>query len=175
MKRPLLLLSVFGPIALAGLVLSVATHVAALRNHDGPLGGFAYLLHFGVFVVWFPAITAGKRLAGQAKDVFKAALELLPAWARYANYALFAYMIVNFLMFLRRTGNPEQGVRDAMSPSAARGFSGHWMFFYAAALTMLYAGWKAAGRARRCPNGHPVDDVAVFCETCGGRVSQLTG
>ena len=167
------LLYIFGPLALAGLVLSVATHIAALMGKSGPLGDSVGILHFGIFIVWIPAVIVAKGLTRGLKrsDFWKAVLRGVPVWVRYAMYGLFAYTFVNFVIFIGLGGSSERHATEGMSPETARGFSGHWMLFYAAALAILYSASNVSDRDRQCPNGHRVDALAAVCETCGGRVS----
>jgi hypothetical protein len=61
-----------------------------------------------------------------------------------------------------------------MSPAVVRGFSGHLMAFYSAAMAVLYsAGLMPAPemQGRKCSNGHSVGRYAQFCELCGQPVA----
>ena len=62
----------------AGLVLSVISHICALRGVAGPLGDLTWLLHIGIFIVWLPAILAVQRLSGNVprRDLWKAAFHV---------------------------------------------------------------------------------------------------
>jgi len=89
-------------------------------------------------------------------------------------YVFFAYSMVNFLLFLAATfAEPLAGSSGSGTPPAVfRGFSGHWMAFYSAALGILYSAMRAGERGvePRCPKGHPVSPFARFCEECGERL-----
>jgi hypothetical protein len=130
-------------IAAAGFVLSLAAHVMALAGIKLPGGGLVWLLHLGVFVVWFPAIVFGNRkfkTLDRKADWLKT-LEPCPAWMRRILKLAFAYAIVNFILFFGTTiGQPKP--TGAAPPSVIRGFSGHWMVFYWAAFVILYASIK---------------------------------
>ncbi|HEV7243341.1 MAG TPA: hypothetical protein VGQ36_29215 [Thermoanaerobaculia bacterium] len=157
---------IFGPLALAGLLLSVATHVAALTGRSGPLGDFSMVLHVGIFVVWIPAVFLAKDLARGSKsaDLWKQTLRGAPAWVRYANQALFIYTAVNFFIFIGLADKNTPG--GGMSAADVRGFSGHWMLFYATALSILYSASNIPDRERTCPHGHPIGPRAGICLTC---------
>jgi len=66
---------------------------------------------------------------------------------KYGLFITIAYAIVNFAIFLF---TPAKSAGSAnMSPEAVRGFSGHWMALYWAALTLLYADAKTASTVER--------------------------
>jgi hypothetical protein len=169
------ILSFFAILSGVGLVLSMASHAAALFGAQGPLGDFAFVLHIGIFVVWIPAILAAHRLVQNArwKDFWKAALRGCPGWMTYMTYGLAGYAVFNFAVFAMAT--PTTGQAGPMSPEVVRGFSGHWMAFYSAALAILYSAanmWDQS-RERHCPNGHEVQPLARFCDQCGQPVGSL--
>ena len=57
-------------------------------------------------------------------------------WIRYMVYRFGGYTMLNFPVFVFQA---PQGSRGANPPGVVwRGFSGHWMFFYSAALASLY-------------------------------------
>jgi hypothetical protein len=62
-----------------------------------------------------------------------------------------------------------------MPPEVVRGFSGHWMAVYSAALAILWSAVKLwdENEEQRCPNGHEVRPLAKFCDECGHPVGQL--
>jgi len=108
----------------AGLVLSVISHVCALRGIAGPLGDQTWLLHIGIFIVWLPAILAAHRLSRNVprRDLWKAALRGCRGWMRYGVYGLFGYAMINFLIFTQAAGK-HQGT-GPMPPDVVRGFFG---------------------------------------------------
>jgi hypothetical protein len=125
------------------------------------------MLHVGVFVVWFPAVFVSQRLVGNVgrKDFWKVVLKGSPDWMRYLVYGFFGYAVVNFLFFMTKAPKGGGGV----NPPAVvwRGFSGHWMAFYSAALAILYSAAHAQANGSRCVNGHLVSGTASYCERCG--------
>jgi hypothetical protein len=165
-----------------GLGLSVVSHVCALAGVDGPLGDLTFGLHIGIFVVWLPTIWFSRKLVGDnvpRSDAWKASLRGCPPWMRYALYGLFGYAILNFAAFFvfnvasgpagRRSGGP-------MPPSVVRGFSGHWMMFYAAAFAVTYSYLRVGSQPQpRCVNGHEIGPLAKFCEQCGAPASTPHG
>ena len=128
-------------LALIGLVLSFVAHLAALLGLPQPLGVATFGLHAGIFVVWIPAIIVGQRLVNgcQPDDYWKATLRGCRPWMRWLAWGIFAYAILNFLTFLPFA--PGKGQRNGPQPPAIviRGFSGHWMAFYAMAAAVLYS------------------------------------
>jgi len=149
----------------AGLVLSVISHICALRGVAGPLGDLTWLLHIGIFIVWLPAILAVQRLSGNVprRDLWQAALRGCPGWMRYGMYGLFGYAMINFLIFAQAAGK-HQGT-GPMPPDVVRGFSGHWMVFYGAAFAILhsYIHLRGQNTIRKCAAGHEVvsDQVSI--------------
>ena len=132
------LLLPFIVLSATGFLLSVVAHVASLLGVTLPGGKLVWALHIGIFVVWFPVIlvsyrrNGGRVLGNLSKNAFSG----WPKWVRYAAYGLFAYGIVNFILFIITTGSGPQPEGDA-PPSIIRGFSGHWMIFYGAAFVTL--------------------------------------
>jgi hypothetical protein len=162
-------------LAAIGLALSFYTHTRALFGLPVPWGGSVWLLHVGIFVVWFPAVLVAQRLVRHSsqKDFWKVALLGCPGWMRATGIVLFAYAILNFLYFILLA---ERGMQ-AGEGSTIRGFSGHWLIFYGAAFAILYS-----ARARpdllegfKCPNGHDADPLAQFCSSCGARIARAAG
>ncbi|HEY4360725.1 MAG TPA: hypothetical protein VGN17_07135 [Bryobacteraceae bacterium] len=156
-----------------GLILSFLSHVAALSGAQGPLGTRTFWLHIGVFIVWIPTVLVSKRMTAgfDQKDFWKAVLRGCPSWARYVVGGFFAYALVNFILAL--TNAPPKGSGPGgMPPSVVRGFSGHWMAFYSAAMAVLYSAAHVPElRPRTCSNGHAVGPQAQFCENCGQPVA----
>jgi hypothetical protein len=156
-----------------GLGLSLFSHVCALAGIDGPLGDMTWGLHIGIFVVWLPAVLFSRTLGRNASqhDFWKVILRGCPPWMRYAFYGLFAYAFVNFAAFILMPNRATQGSGGSTPPSVVRGFSGHWMLFYAAAFVVAYSYARVRSqRDPRCPNGHQVSPLAKFCEQCGAAV-----
>jgi hypothetical protein len=147
-----------------GLALSVVVHLTAVAGIPNPLGGAAWILHPGIFVVWLPAVLASRALTRDAKqgDFWRVVLPGCPPRMRYLVYGFLGYAVVNFAMFILGL----YGDRDDQFASL-RGFSGHWMVFYVAALAMLSSYVRADTAVRRCVNGHSVSPTANYCEICG--------
>lgn len=163
----------FAALAGIGLVLSLAVHLSALAG-DALFGNAAFALHAGVFVVWIPTVIIARRTTRDfnSKDFWKAALRGCPAWMKWLTYGFFAYALVNFAYFLLTSaiasGHPSRPPQAAM----LRGFSGHWMAFYSAAMSVVYSSTRIPSHdaGRRCVQGHPVGPLANFCEQCGSPV-----
>lgn len=159
----------FALLAALGLALSLLSHIAALLGSQGPLGDYAWILHIGIFVVWLPAVLVANRLTAgcERKDFWKAALRGCPPWMKYLAGAFFLYALINFVTFIANA--PPKAGSGAMPPSVVRGFSGHWMAFYSAAMAVLYsaAHVKESDAAHCCANGHTVRALAKFCDQCG--------
>lgn len=154
----------------AGLILSVFVHLMALTGQDPGWGGAVWGLHIGIFAVWIPTVLISQRQMRHAKrsDFWKIAMQGSPAWMRYMTMGLFAYAIVNFIIFIASTAGKPESTGSEITPAALRGFSGHWMIFYSAALSILYSAHRLGDRIDpKCPNGHPLSPLAKFCDQCG--------
>ncbi len=166
--RPVLL--AFAAVAAIGLILSVASHLAALLGMAGPLGDHAPVLHVGIFVVWLPTVLVANAMGGGRRPGWSEVLRGCPPWMKYIVSVSASYAVVNFILFLLSA--PPKTAANGMPPSVVRGFSGHWMVFYSAAMAVLYSGAQTRERERRCRNGHLVSSEARFCEECGQAVDE---
>ena len=151
----------FMVLALVGFLASLIVHIAAWLGLKFPFEVFG--LHFGIFVVWLPAMLASYRLSGGVRgfDYYRYVLRGCPKWMRWAVYGLFAYAFVVFFSgFLGiLTGTPIE-----------RLFSGHWMLFYFFAFATLYSAIHA--KDFRCANGHKLIPGARFCPQCGAPLAR---
>lgn len=170
-----ILLTPFIVLAAIGLVLSLIGHGCALLGLPQPLGGAAWGLHIGIFVVWLPTVLVMTRLVRdfKQKDFWKAALRGCPNWMRWMTYGFFIYAIINFFItFVAAVPAGQQAPNAPAPPIVFRAFSGHWMAFYSMAIAIMCSAVVVSERdpARRCPNGHPVSPSAEFCENCGAKI-----
>jgi hypothetical protein len=172
-------------LAVVGLVLSIIAHGAALLELPQPLGPFAWALHIGVFVVWIPACMLSARMASDVSQLsrlgessrnhqptMEESFPGCPAWMVWLVGSFFIYAIGNFLTFLAQAPPKGQAQGVDAPPIVFRGFSGHWMVFYSAAMAMLYSsmmmGRSRSRRSRRtCRNGHTLHRTAAYCPICG--------
>jgi hypothetical protein len=161
----------FVALSAIGLVVSLWVHLGAIMGRSVP--SFFWMLHVGILVVWLPAVLVAQRLVGNVnrKDFWKVILKGSPDWMRYMVYAFFSYDLVNFLLFMGKAPSGGSGVNPPAS--VWRGFSGHWMAFYSAALAVLYSAAHVADTAPRCANGHLVSPNAVYCARCGQPVMRV--
>ena len=154
-----------------GLVLSLIVHASSLLGLPSPLGELSWSLHIGVFVVWIPAIWVSQTLVKgfDQKDFWKATLRGGPKWMKWMTYAFGYYAMANFAYFFWQTSGNEFPSEGGTPNEIYRGFSGHWMAFYSAALAILYSAMNVdlADRRRRCVAGHPAPPLAKFCPECG--------
>jgi len=156
---------VFVWLSAIGLVVSLWVHIGAIMGRS--VSSLFWILHVGIFVVWIPTVLVAQRLVGSTsrRDFWKVVLKGSPDWMRYMVYAFFAYAFVNFLLFMR---NAPSGSSGANPPASVwRGFSGHWMAGYSAALAVLYSAAKIADASPRCINGHVAAPNALYCTRCG--------
>lgn len=161
---------VFVVFSAVGLIVSLWVHLGAVMGRRVVPEAFFWILHVGIFVVWFPAVLVAKQRVGnlQRKEFWKAVLQGSPEWMRYMVYGFLGYAVINFTLFMFQAPT---GGGDANPPAIVwRGFSGHWMAFYSAALAILYSAASENKTARRCVNGHPVLTNANFCSRCGQSV-----
>lgn len=177
--KPVLALSVFG------LVASVLLHVTALLGYDLGLGASVFALHFGVFVVWFPVMLfAGKMVRGRRTSMWdvggfmswKHMFSGCPAWMVHFLYVLFAYVMLNFFLFMQTATHTMSGAADT-SPQVLRGFSGHWLLFYYVAFAIA---WSAMMKPELlgdavCQKGHKALPGDKFCSECGSAVAMKRG
>ena len=158
-------------ISAVGFVLSLWVHFGAVAGRRVAPAPFFWILHMGIFVVWFPAVMVAQRQVGSLnrKDFWKVILKDSPDWVKYLVYGFFAYAVINFMYFFTQapSGHSEGGDPPAM---VWRGFSGHWMVFYLSALAILYSTTRQSAGTLRCTNGHPVPANANFCSRCGQSV-----
>jgi hypothetical protein len=164
---------VFVSLSVIGLVVSLWVHLGAATGRHLAPGAFFWVLHVGIFVVWFPAVFVAQRLVGNLNrgDFWKVVLKDSPDWMRYMVYGFLAYALVNFMFFLTQAPTRSSG---ANPPAEVwRGFSGHWMAFYSAALAILYSAARNVDKSPRCANGHIVSPRANYCTRCGQSVVSL--
>jgi hypothetical protein len=91
---------------------------------------------------------------------------------RRTTYAVFGYAIFNFILFIGR-GSNEPASPGSVPSEVVRGFSGHWMAFFAVAAVLLYSSARAGDvdDRRRCLQGHSVREGMKFCGECGSPVT----
>jgi hypothetical protein len=158
---------VFIGLSAVGFVLSLWIHFGAVAGRRVAPAEFFWILHIGIFAVWFPAVMVAQRQAGnlKRKDFWKIVLKGTPDWVRYLVYGFLGYAVVNFMIFFQA---PTERNGGANPPAMVwRLFSGHWMVFYLAALAILYSAARQDGERVRCVNGHAVQTTANFCTRCG--------
>ena len=150
-------------VAILGLCLSVAVHVATFCGID-PQQVFpaVWMLHVGIFAIWFPAILFTNRRIGSLprREQGAARMRGTPRMMRAVLGPLFAYTAFNFFftIFVLQGGHSPT-IRDstfALQDSGrivraltereyhryrayeVRTFSGPWILFYFAGMAMLY-------------------------------------
>ena len=122
----------------AGLIVSLWVHIAALRGERVVPEAFFFGLHLGCIVIWFPtAIVAREFTKDAARKDWKVALRYAPDWMRYMVYGFGAYALLNFALFMM--SSPPSHTNGNPPASIWRGFSGHWMALYSAAMAVLYS------------------------------------
>jgi len=162
----------FVALSAIGLGLSLWVHFGAVLGRQVAPSEYFWMLHAGIFVVWFPAVLVAQKRIGitRGRDSWKVAIQGAPKWMNYMVSVFFAYAMINFVvfMFIAPTGK-QHG--PSTPPEVWRGFSGHWMLFYSAALAMLYAAARTDSTGARCVNGHPMPANTIICPQCGQPVS----
>jgi hypothetical protein len=150
-----------------GLAVSLWVHFGAVMGRRVAPEALFFILHVGIFVVWFPAVFVAQRMAGNAKqkDLWKVVLRGSPDWLRYMLYVFLGYAVVNFLLFMTQAPNDSTGINPPVAEW--RGFSGHWMAFYSAALAILYSAARTDDMRLRCPDGHLASYQTEYCAQCG--------
>ena len=154
---------VIAPVALVGLLASLAWHLGILIGHDF-LGGAGMVLFIGIFVVWFPTVMSLQKLgpALQRGGTWKVLLEGAPAWVKTVVSGAFVYAMVNF-------GLGFVGGFSTRGSGFWRIGSGHAIAFYAAAWGLSTAAVRRGelGIEWKCQNGHEMSPTGKFCEECG--------
>jgi hypothetical protein len=130
----------FMALAAIGFVLSVVVHVMSLLNMTVPFGSSAFALHFGIFIVWLPTVIVSQQATKGIKraDFWKEGLKGCPHWMRIIAIGCGYYALINFAIFIFLAPPKGQSVSPP-PPIVLRGFSGHWMAFYAVAFAVLYS------------------------------------
>lgn len=140
------------------LVISLAVHLSTFSAFD-PMQAIpgVMLIHVAIFPPFIAAIVYTKKLSpSNQDDVWK----LAPKWMQQMSAVFFAYAIVNFIIFMILVHGGSPQIRDGqyvladhgriirqisateyhrMQAYVVRGFSGHWMLFSSAAMTLLTA------------------------------------
>jgi hypothetical protein len=130
-----------------GLGLSLWVHLGAVSGRKVAPEPFFWTLHVGIFVVWLPAVTVANRRVGTfRRNYWTRVLRDSPSWLKYMVYFFFGYAAINFLFFITQT--PEKGTAGDTPVGTWRGFSGHWMAFYSAALAILYSAIHSSSESR---------------------------
>jgi hypothetical protein len=157
-------------LAAAGLAVSIWVHVNALFGRRVLPQEFFGAMHAGIFVVFFPGIllTKASGIKTNRKDFWKNGTPGVPKRLGYLLYFLVVYAMINFAIFWLQAPVGKQ-FGNEIPIQEWRGFSGHWMLFYCAAMTML---WSAASAASgpHCLNGHPAAEGETVCQRCGQAV-----
>ena len=159
---------IFISLAALGLLLSLWVHINALLGHVVIPDKYFFALHAGVFVVFIPAVlaqTAIFRRPARQSD-WKVVLRFAPPWMLYMVYVFFAYAFLNFAIFIARTPSSHSAHAET-PPSVWRGFSGHWMLLYSAALAILYSVSQSGNATGSCANGHRFSSAYSACPQCG--------
>jgi hypothetical protein len=151
-------------IALFGLVASGAAHLSTFFGIiPQQVCPSVWWLHILIFVVWIPLVFSGHSMFNREgrNSSGKLSMEYSPGWMRALSMMLFLYAIFNFfytVFVLNEGGVPSElngkkvlhnhgKIIAELSDSeykkhqayGVRTFSGHWMCFYALAMTMLYS------------------------------------
>jgi len=172
--------------AACGLILSLAVHLLSLFGLQVDGNALFFGLHVGIFPLWLAVVliaiklTNGMRLIGMTDMTgiryWKVVFSGCPAWMRYMTYGFMIYALVNFVSFIIVAPTGKQIGGD---PPAAvwRGFSGHWMVFYAVGLAILTTAYRRglSNLGQRCPNGHSIGFDDKFCPTCGAPITEQRG
>jgi hypothetical protein len=140
-----------GAVALAGFILSLVVHASALLGVDvaARFSG-VWLLHVGIFIVFFPLILFVRKDFG-AKLSLKQVGVTLPRWVIGVGVLIFLYAFANFLLFMAGSEGGSATMQNGnyvllshgtlireltaseyvqFQANVVRGFSGHWLVFY---------------------------------------------
>lgn len=128
----------FIALSAVGLALSLWVHLGAVMGRKPE--PFFWVLHVGIFVVWFPAVYVANRRLGNTnrRDFWKAVLRGSPTWVKYVVYGVFGYALLNSFIFIPQ-GWPGKSSGGDTPAVVWRYFSAGWMLFYSVAMAILYA------------------------------------
>lgn len=109
--------------AVIGWILGLTVHILSLDDYDTTAKfPFIWLLHIGIFVVWFPAVydlTKNEELKTYRQSAtltnslgfYKIVFRNTPTWLTIIASVGFFYAIINFILFMAsQHGSPE--IRD---------------------------------------------------------------
>ena len=133
-------------LALVGLVLSLAAHVAALIGQPLP-GAATWWLWIGILVVWPRAFFVFRRQPGHGKgrDPQEAALRGCPPWMEELTNAIALYATVDFsIVFVWHASGLDQ--RQGTNAPPEHMLWAVCMAFYAKTAAVLYSGIVLARR-----------------------------
>ena len=131
---------------------------------------FFWILHMQYLVVWFPAVMVAKQRVGNLnrKDFLEGlAREICLRLGSLFDIRISGVRCRRFPLFFQQAPTGGGGNGGDTPAIVWRGFSGHWMVFYFAALVILYSATKANSSETRCLNGHLVPPGTNFCTQCG--------
>jgi hypothetical protein len=138
--------------AAAGFVASVACHFMGWLHLEPPWGKSVFVLHIGIFVLWFPLVLfANRTMPKGVRGNMEHLLAELPGWVRRAGAVLFVYTLLNFGYFMYCASQyPKNGVPFYLE---LRGFSGHWILFYGVAAIGFIALARLARKRKEAEPG----------------------
>jgi len=154
-------------VAVFGLIASAVVHLSTFLGIN-PQRVFppVWVLHALIFVVWIPVVFSCRKIVKKEnrKDFWKIATRNAPRWMKFLSVALFVYAFFNFFFtgfvlseggvpseldgrkvihnhgkVIRELSDEEYEMHQAYT---VRGFSGHWMIFYAVGMMVLYSKMK---------------------------------
>lgn len=136
-------LYILGTLSFAGFLLSAAVNIAGWEGRVIlPFPSAFFAMHIGCILSFVPTAFLGQKMKGgwRSNRSWKSMLRNTPGWMRSGLLGLFGYTLVNFALFIYATGsNPHSG---PAGPLEWRGFSGHWMLFFAISACMSYLAAK---------------------------------
>ncbi len=123
-------------LALAGFLISLCINIACVFGKQLPPDVPFFIMHMGIFVVFFPAVWAAKKMLGSTarRDFWKVVMKNAPDFVRHIFYIIFAYewlIWIGVLGFFRATSQRPPGGPDWFV------FSGTWMIFYYTSFAIL--------------------------------------
>lgn len=156
-------------IAFAGFIAGLAVHISSILGIDvSEKFPFVWLLHLGIFIVFFPAIIKLIMLQSNTPGFKEDKNKFKMYRLLYDNSSkplliiaafFFVYAMINFMLFTSNSGGGGPSIADGhyvlqnhgsiiknlsfeeyqhYKANELRGFSGHWMAFYSLALAVLF-------------------------------------
>lgn len=132
--------AIWALLSFAGFLISLAVNMAGWGGHVILPPPLFFGMHMGCIVSAIPMIFIGRKISGtwRSNQTWRI-LRNCAGWMRAGFIFLFCYTLLNFFLFIAAEGPGKHS--GLPGPLEWRGFSGHWMLFYAMSAAVCF--WAA--------------------------------